>query len=262
MGDPVSSDEFYVGYLPSAPPALARFVGRRVIGLALFAVALVPLLVLAMRPFSKAVFEFGVTREFAGRIQCMPYATLVVERGGVPAPGAAGVSRYLLVAPGKFGASEEVVTRAGRRVRLSGTLVYRDDQTLIEVVPGSVRELDGAAGVERASDSAWSEDLGLHSFVGEIVDSKCFLGVMQPGSTKPHRACAVRCISGGIPPVLLVRDGTGRASYFLLASSAGEAVNERVLDKVAEPVLIEGRVLRYDDLLVLRADPDSYNRLE
>ena len=28
----------------------------------------------------------------------------------------------------------------------------------------------------------------------------CFLGVMKPGRSKPHRACAVRCISGGIPP--------------------------------------------------------------
>jgi hypothetical protein len=30
---------------------------------------------------------------------------------------------------------------------------------------------------------------------------------------------------------------------------------------VAEPVEVTGRVLRYDNLLVLEADPDSYRRL-
>ena len=57
----------------------------------------------------------------------------------------------------------------------------------------------------RAQSDAPYESLGKQTFVGEIVDSKCFLGVMNPGRLTPHRACAIRCISGGVPPVLLVR---------------------------------------------------------
>jgi hypothetical protein len=84
---------------------------------------------------------------------------------------------------------------------------------------------------------------------------------MAPGDTKPHRACAARCISGGIPPVFLVRDADGRAAYLLLLSADGEAVNDEVLPMIAEPLEITGTVERHADLLVLRADPATYRRL-
>jgi len=45
-----------------------------------------------------------------------------------------------------------------------------------------------------------STSLGTQTLVGEIVDSKCFLGVMNPGQLTTHRACAIRCISGGVRP--------------------------------------------------------------
>jgi hypothetical protein len=93
------------------------------------------------------------------------------------------------------------------------------------------------------------------------VDSKCFLGVMNPGNLTPHRACAIRCISGGIPPVLLVRQADGPALYFLLVGARDEPVNRQVLDIVAEPVQISGSVSRQGDLLILRADPATYRRL-
>ena len=34
---------------------------------------------------------------------------------------------------------------------------------------------------------------------GEIIDPKCYLGAMKPGGGKTHKACAMRCIAGGIP---------------------------------------------------------------
>jgi hypothetical protein len=86
--------------------------------------------------------------------------------------------------------------------------------------------------------------------------------VMNPGNLKPHHSCAIRCISGGIPPVFLVRDRQGLAVYLMLVLSRGETVNQQVLDMVAEPLEIEGEVVRYDNLFVLRADPATYRRLE
>ena len=97
--------------------------------------------------------------------------------------------------------------------------------------------------------------------MGEIVDSKCYLGVMNPGRLASHRACAVRCISGGIPPILLVRQSGGQLLYFLLVSSDGRPVNKQVLDMVAEPIEITGEVLRQGELSILRADPATYRRI-
>ena len=45
---------------------------------------------------------------------------------------------------------------------------------------------------------------------GEIVDSKCYLGVMNPGEGTVHRDCAARCLSGGLPPMLVVRSPARR----------------------------------------------------
>ncbi len=98
------------------------------------------------------------------------------------------------------------------------------------------------------------------TLTGEIVDSKCFLGVLNPGALTTHRACAIRCISGGIPSVLLVRRTNGLALYFLLLSRDGKPVNKQLLNLVAEPVEITGEVERQGELLILRADPATYRR--
>jgi hypothetical protein len=54
-----------------------------------------------------------------------------------------------------------------------------------------------------------TEDLGAFTLVGEIVDSKCYLGIMNPGETNPHRECAALCIGGGIPPLIIAHDADG-----------------------------------------------------
>jgi hypothetical protein len=64
--------------------------------------------------------------------------------------------------------------------------------------------------------------LGEGRFVGELVDTKCYSGVMRPATGKVHRACAIRCLSGGVPPGLLVRDSKGDGVVFLLAGFGDE----------------------------------------
>jgi hypothetical protein len=93
------------------------------------------------------------------------------------------------------------------------------------------------------------------TLAGEIVDSKCYLGVMNPGNGKVHRDCAARCISGGIPAAFVVKDAAG-VSKTLVLSNAG-----RLLEFVAEPVEISGRLFRSNGMLKLRADPGSIRRL-
>ncbi|MCP3919662.1 MAG: hypothetical protein GY711_29365 [bacterium] len=251
-------DDFYVGYLPESPPALGRITKRRVGMLLALVLALSALLSAAQRPVSSAVFEFGNHRSFEGWIVEKPYPQLLVERPG----DTAGVSRWLLTVYGKRGAGPAVAGLDGKRVTVDGQLIYKGERTMIEILPESIEAVEGAPAFARTAPDGWLEDLGVQTLRGEIVDLKCYLGVMKPGNLKPHRACATRCISGGVPPVLLVRDHQGHAKYLLLASEAGGTVNDAVLDRIAEPLEITGRVERMDDLFVLYADPVTYVRLD
>lgn len=247
-------DEFYIGYLDRAPPRTAGHVRRVVIGLVALLLVVAGALAATQRPFAPAFFDFGNLRSWRGTVVLEPHPALLIEH-----PTGAGHSRVPLVGPFKSGAGPLVDAAAGRVVELRGTLIARDGQSMIEVDAdeASVRVLEGRPPTRPAE----VDPLGEVTLRGEIVDSKCFLGVMNPGETKVHRACATRCVSGGIPPVLLVRDNAGRPTYFMLVGAEGEMVNDHVLDLIAEPVEITGTVELHDDLLVLRADPASYQRL-
>jgi hypothetical protein len=143
-----------------------------------------------------------------------------------------------------------------RTVTLRGSLIERGPDRMLEVVTGSVKETGAAA-----AKGAQTPDLGPVKLTGEIVDSKCYLGVMNPGEGKVHRDCAARCISGGIPPAFIVRDGSGDVRTVLLAGMDGRAVNRDVLPFVGEPVEITGELLRSGSALVLRMNSSHIRRL-
>jgi hypothetical protein len=252
------NDEFYIGWEDKAAPGIKRFV-RRIVSLLVMA-CLGGALALAakQRTIGVSVFEWGTVKQYSGILKMEPYPHLLVPRPGTP--GAQHTfSTYYLVAPFKHGLDrEKFYPLNGKTVSLKGTLIYRGNQTMVEAVSDSIkaadRQLPPLQGQETVS-------LGRQTFVGEIVDSKCYLGVMNPGQLLPHRDCAILCISGGIPPVLLVRQKIGPPIYLLLASADNRPVNQQVLDLVAEPVQITGEVERQGDLLILRADPSTYRRV-
>ena len=92
---------------------------------------------------------------------------------------------------------------------------------------------------------------------GEIVDSKCYLGVMNPGQGKVHRDCAARCLSGGIPPIFIVlRDTTDGHEQFLLVGLDGRALGRDALREfIAEPIQIQGELLETGSTRLLKIDP-------
>jgi hypothetical protein len=256
MNTPADMNEFYIGWQARAPQGIGTHVRKAVVVLLFLALAAAVVLALAQRTISVAVFEWGTLKMFSGTLKSQPYPHLLVQRPG----RGGGQSAYYLVAPFKFGLNAKRVRALdGKEVTLKGTLIYRGNQTMIEARPESIQQV--SAEPKQAAESN-VVNLGRRTLVGEIVDSKCYLGVMNPGRLIPHRACAVRCISGGIPPVLLVRQDTGPPLYVLLVSSEGGPVNKQVLDMVAEPVEITGEVLRQDELWILRADPSTYKRIE
>ena len=242
-------DEFFIGWQASGPPGVMGFVKVRAFALILGALLVAAVAMTSQRPFASSNFEFGVERPFEGRLEHVPYPVLSVDR-----PGSEEESHWLLTVFGKRGADEFTLPLDGHRVALRGSLIHRDNAVMVELLPDSIKDL--GPGTPRQRSAATS----VVTLDGEIVDSKCFLGLMKPGQLKPHRACATRCISGGVPPVLLVRDEQGPPTYYLLVDEDGSAVNDRVLDYVAEPVTITGQLEELGDLRILRANPEKYVR--
>jgi hypothetical protein len=126
---------------------------------------------------------------------------------------------------------------------------------MIEIEPGSIEAWPGSApplpvGVR----------LGPATVDGVIADSKCWLGAMNPGEGKIHRDCAVRCLSGGLPPLLLGAGPEGK--NFWLAGPGGGPIEAKILDRVAEPLRLRGEVVRFDDQLVLEVESDDVVRRE
>jgi hypothetical protein len=247
-------NDFYVGYLPKAPDGIARFVRRIVFALGLLAVGAALILVLAQMPFANSAFEYGKPTTVEGVIAAQPYPMLRVLR-----PGEAGqvekYSRYLLVAPGKHGADDLVAAFDGKTVRLQGQLIFREGGTMVEVVPGSFTPAKPAALIETPI-----RDLGPATLMGEIVDSKCYLGVMNPGNGKVHRDCASRCLSGGIPPLFIT---AGRGEQFLLVGLDGRGLMRDTLGEfVAESITIQGEVLQRGESRLLKIDPRALHHVQ
>lgn len=252
------NDEFYIGWETKAAPCIGRTLRKVVVVLWSSAVLISVGLSVSQRLIGQSAFEWGTSKSFSGILQTEPYPCLLVPRPG-RAGGQLSFSTYYLVAPWKFGLKcEALAPLSGKSVTLKGALIYRGNQTMVETRPEWIQVSDKPP----VTLVPQTIPLGRQTLVGEIVDSKCFLGVMNPGQLAPHRACAIRCISGGVPPVLLVQPKTGPATYLLLVSSDGKPVNQQVLDLVAEPVEVTGEVERQGDRLILRADPASYRRLK
>ncbi len=222
----IADDPFYLGYETGTAAPLARFVrSRLVIGLLLIG-GLMATWAWAQRTYAASTFEYGTTRTVVGVVRMDPYPTLVVDETPLPRP----VARYLLAGTGKHGAGAAMAGLSGHRVRITGTFAYRDQSTLIEVADR--QDLGPAA----AETPLQARDLGTFSLDGEIVDSKCYLGVMNPGQGKTHRGCAARCLSGGMTPLFVTRAADGRALELILVTAG--------MQPVARPDRLAGKRLR------------------
>lgn len=238
-----------MGYLDRAPSGIGRFVRRVAAWLVVGGAGLAVVVALGHGSLQPATFEFGHIRVFRGTVDLRPYPSLRVSLPGASRAGG-GVTRLMLVGQGKHGVGSQLAEHAHRSVQLSGTLVYRDANTMVELVPHSVHP-DGSEPIPPVQP----ERLGSVTLRGEIVDAKCYLGVMIPGAGTVHRACAVRCLSGGVPPMLSVTDTTGARVNVWLTGPGGAPVTESLLALVAEPVEVSGQLMAFDDQLVIEVDP-------
>lgn len=250
-------DQFYIGYQPVAPPRIARGVRHILVMLAVVIPATAALLAFSQRPADPGVFEYGHPRSFRGQLREFPYPSLVVPGPGVT-DRKATYTRYLLVAQGKHGAGAMVGGLDGHWVDLTGTRIARPGREMLEVVPNGVAP--APAGAHSTNDFLPpAVDLGRETLSGEIVDSKCWLGVMKPATGNVHRGCAARCLHGGIPPLLMTTGAGGTVEHYLLTDARGAAAPEWFAGLVSRQVTLTGKVSQEGDLRVLRVEKVTVN---
>lgn len=248
-----SKTPFFVHYLP-LPPGLRAFVIWLVFGLSVLTLIL-SIVVPALQD------QFGPgwrqpTREISGLLLDGPGAPQLL----IPRPEGSGESAYsrvLLASTRKLAPPASVLDQSGEWVKLRGALFSNGSLTVMNTNRATV--LDAPLSTQPVPSEA--KPLGTFTLKGEIIDAKCFSGVMKPGAGKTHLGCAVRCISGGVPALFHTRNAQGQELDLLLLDEQGDAVNDRVLDRVALPLEIRGEVLKLNDLLLLRADPSTYRSL-
>ncbi len=255
-------NNFYVGYLREAPKALVNFL--RAIVFATFAglVSVALLVVLSQRDFATSTFEYGAYSELNGRLSARPYPMLRVSS----THGELSQS-ILLVNFGKRGVldiikdvQKELGDLEDFQFTLRGTLIYYNGKTALEMTDG------------RESVVGWTkqpelkqrpyQNLGKGTLTGEIVDPKCYLGVMKPATGKVHQSCARRCISGGIPPMLVYQNDRGQTRYMLVTDPEGNPLHDELNSFIGPYINISGEIERLDDWLIIKTDPGSQIRSE
>jgi hypothetical protein len=144
----------------------------------------------------------------------------------------------------------------GRAVSMSVTRIHRGRDEMFEVASTPV--VDSLA---PALPAAVVEALGAVTLRGEVVDGKCDLGVMNPGDGILHRGCAVRCLSGGVPPMLLLRDPEGREARVALAGRDAPLPGGLVRQWAGSIVEVRGTLIRRDGAPILLLDDSTAVRI-
>ena len=233
-------DDFYVGYLP-VPWGHSRAL-RIIVPLTLWVFAVTAgVLAFTQRAPGDGVWDTTEVRTWSGVIREAPYPFLETDDGPL-----------LLVEVGKLGSQDRVAGLDGVHAEVSGWSLTRGDRRMIELEPGeaAISPLEDRSSATPSAARVVKTDA---TIIGEIVDSKCFLGAMKPGNGKGHKACAILCISGGIPPVVVGQDDSGKPTWAILVieGHTGPSLPAGWLDRVAEPVQLRGRMSDHHGLPVL-----------
>ena len=260
----MSYTEFYIGWMPKAP---AGFVKRsRITVLAILILLIIVGIVLSFfqKTFSTASFEFGQLTQVRGIYQKYPVPAIKI----VSEKDLLGNTTFItipLVGYGKFGSDgiinqlekENNTTLDQKEITVKGTLLYSDGKTLLQI-DGNDKPLVNITKNPAHTAQPIITDLGDIRIQGEVLDPKCYFGVMKPGYGKPHRDCAIRCLLGGISPVFHTQTAKGESNYYLLVGEHGEKINTKLQNFVADPVEITAHAKQIDDwiILYLKETPD------
>ncbi len=248
----MSKKTFFIGWedKPAAAPtshAKSRALIFLVAGLALAGVGAA-----IQQGFSSpAKWDFTETT-FSGIMIAQPYPTLIAD----------GEVHYLALQNKQAVAVEDAVPFHLKTVDIVGTMIKDPNQPVAMIAVKNADAISSNGDLATDPRPLASAPVPV-TLRGEIIDSKCAFGAMNPATLKPHRACAIACLSGNIPPVLLVRhDGGNRATHYLLVDDQGQTMKEAAIKFAALPIEISGSVSSFGDWHILRATPDSIALLD
>jgi hypothetical protein len=248
--------EFFIGWAGSTPPRLRRFtlaiaamltLAFAALGAGLGGIADDPAKAgFAIAP-GQVPFPLPESETVTGRFVATPYPMLIA-----PPDASHPRSRTMLVAGGgKYALPADYAHLDGRLVQASGFITARG--TLAMLATDSLPDVLA----EAAQPAPPIEQLGRWRLTGEICDGKCASGAMRPGIGLAHRACAVVCIAGDIPPVFVSTAPVAGHAFLLVKGPDGGRMPPSLHDHVGLRIRLDGEVERRGDILVFRADPAS-----
>ncbi len=250
------NDEFYVSYIEDSIGAKTKQILKRFVLVAVGIIILTALVFsFSQKPFKNSTFELTSTTKITGTFHENPYPMLRVE------VAENAFKNILLLGFGKSNANpylekirKEVKDINGKTVTIEGNLIYYNGKTLIQITDNEKVTLTKTDASNKIPLKTAISEMTLQ---GEIIDPKCYFGVMKPGKGKIHRSCAVRCISGGIPPVLATSDKNNITEYFLITDTDGNAIHDDVLPYIGKPSKIKGIVEKMEDWYLLKISVDD-----
>lgn len=246
------NDEFFVPYIKGSLGAKTKKTIKQFTLIVLGIIAIAALVFgFSQNQFKNSTFELSSETKITGMFHENPYPMLRVEIAENT------FKNILLLGFGKSSANpflEKLLTKEpnlnGKILSIEGNLIYYNGKTLLQITDEEKVKLEGKNG--KIPITKVISDMTLE---GEIIDPKCYFGVMKPGFGKIHRSCAVRCISGGIPPVLATTDDNNISEYYLLTDLEGKPISKSVLPYIGKPSKIKGHVTKLEDWYLLKIDP-------
>ena len=244
-----SRQEFFIAHHPM-PQALGQFYKILVALLLCLGAGFAFWVASSQQSAGKGQWQVAATASYSGYLTLAPYPVLHTTDSNPRS--------IMLLMQGKRSASGFASAFDGRHVEVTGFPIERGDWMSMEL--RSAEDIKPGPAPPGAS-APRPEQLESVTLSGEVVDSKCFMGVMKPGAGKVHRACAALCVAGGIPPMLVVRQSDGNRYGYLLVDAMGESAADEVAETIAMPVSIQGHLERRGDLLYLRMADNGIRRL-
>jgi len=254
------NDEFYVSYIEGSLGTKTKSVLKRFVVVSiLIIIASALLFSFSQKPFKNSTFELTSATKITGTFHENPYPMLRVEVAKNT------YKNILLLGFGKSSANpfleklqNEIADLNGKTLSIEGNLIYYNGKTLIQITDDEKVTLKNNSKTHIPSKKIISK----MTLQGEIIDPKCYFGVMKPGKGKIHRSCAIRCISGGIPPVLATTDNNNISQYYLLTDLKGNAINNDILPYIGKPSEITGIVQEMEDWYIMKINISSIEELD
>lgn len=138
----------------------------------------------------------------------------------------------------------------GQLVQMEGELLFRGYSAMLEVSSSQQLIVLGPPEAhQQRPPSGAGEPVQI---TGELVDIKCFLDTRMPATGKLHRSCAIRSLSGGAPPAILI-SGQHASAAVILAGPEDEALDYTPA-LAGQWVHVEGRLFRQHGYSYVRVE--------